>query len=329
MKLGFGTWRFLLAFFVCISHLWAGMMHGPAAYAVWGFFVLSGFLMTHIISNRYGITSAGLKNFAFNRFLRIYPLYWIACVLGVVSLYFLPRLGITPSDLNPQFLRPQDAGDWLNNITLLPITGGHGLFVPVSGALAVEVGVYILMPLMAMSKPAAWLGLILSVALNLHFGLDSGSFALRYSSFLTSFAAFTLGALVSQYSLLLDKFRAPVLSVFVWIAHCLIWFKFSLWPWTYGLYVSALLSAWVVLSLAKIKTGRLDNILGEMSYPLYLLHTTVGVWVLVFHNSMRSFSFFAISFGLTLLLSWLIIVLIDRPLHRLKRPVAEPVITGQ
>lgn len=35
---GLGSWRFLLAFFVVISHLYADMFGGPAAYAVWGFF---------------------------------------------------------------------------------------------------------------------------------------------------------------------------------------------------------------------------------------------------------------------------------------------------
>jgi hypothetical protein len=40
VRTSLGTWRFFLAFVVVISHLWAGMIDGPAAYAVWGFFVL-------------------------------------------------------------------------------------------------------------------------------------------------------------------------------------------------------------------------------------------------------------------------------------------------
>ena len=34
---GIGTWRFFLSFLVAISHLYGNMIHGPAAYAVWGF----------------------------------------------------------------------------------------------------------------------------------------------------------------------------------------------------------------------------------------------------------------------------------------------------
>lgn len=39
MTFGIGSWRFFLAFLVVISHLWKDMIGGPAAYAVWGFYV--------------------------------------------------------------------------------------------------------------------------------------------------------------------------------------------------------------------------------------------------------------------------------------------------
>jgi peptidoglycan/LPS O-acetylase OafA/YrhL len=52
VKISLGTWRFFLAFLVAISHLWAGMIDGPAAYAVWGFFVLSGYLMTLVLMTK-------------------------------------------------------------------------------------------------------------------------------------------------------------------------------------------------------------------------------------------------------------------------------------
>ena len=78
MRLGLGTWRAFLAFLVAISHLWAGMVDGPAAYAVWGFFVLSGYLMTLVLTTRYGTTPGGLRQFALNRLLRIYPSFLVA-----------------------------------------------------------------------------------------------------------------------------------------------------------------------------------------------------------------------------------------------------------
>ena len=57
----FGIYRYGLAFCVVISHLWAGMFGGPAAYAVWGFYCLSGYLMTLILNEKYGFTARGIK----------------------------------------------------------------------------------------------------------------------------------------------------------------------------------------------------------------------------------------------------------------------------
>ena len=318
MKLGFGAWRFFLAFLVVTSHLWAGMFDGPAAYAVWGFFVLSGFLMTYVLSTKYGQTSSGIVDYAFNRFLRIFPSYWLACLIGVVTLMVLPKFGVNPAVLNPQFGNPQNLIDWLKNILLLPLSDGGYLYVPVSGALAVEVGVYLLMPLLAFSRQAAWLGLILSFMLNLKYGLNIQSFPLRYSTFLTCFSVFSLGSLACHYNFFCNKFRAPLLSVVAWILHCFIWFYYDPWPWTIGIYTSAILSIWVVISLFSLKTGRLDAALGDLSYPIYLFHTVIAAWVLLLIHTTRSLMFFLVSFLVTLFASAIIVLAIDRPLKKLK-----------
>ena len=322
MRLGLGTWRFFLAFLVVISHLWSGMIDGPAAYAVWGFFILSGFLMTHVLRHKYGETRGGLTDYAYNRFLRIYPAYVVAVLAGAACLFILPKFGVTLSDLNPQFNWPHSAREWAANVLLIALPA-PGLFVPVSGALAVEVCVYVLMPLLAFSRAAAWTSLILSVLLNLKLGLTIETFGERYSSFLTCFMVFSCGCLLSQYREKLNILRAPLLSVVVWLLHGLIWLKYNQWPWTYGLYASIVLSGWVVLSLSSQKTGKLDTVLGDLSYPLYLFHTTVAVCLMPFGIAMRSFEFFALSFILTIVVSWAIVVLIDRPLAQLKKKNVE------
>lgn len=327
MNVGLGTWRFLLAALVAISHLWEGMIHGPAAYAVWGFFILSGYLMAYVLCFKYSTSKSGLRDYAFNRFLRIYPAYTVAVMAGALTLYVLPRIGVLPSTLNPQFVRPHTALEWMSNVFLLPIPT-PGLFVPVAGALAVEVGAYVLIPLMATNRSAAWLGFILSFALNVKYGFGLDSFGERYSGFLTCFMAFSAGALLSQYRESLSQLRAPRLSFAAWGFHCLVWLWFPYWPWTYGLYVSLLLSAWVVLSLAPVKQSRLDQWLGDMSYPVYLFHTTAAIWLVAVGMQMRSFSFFCVAFVITMVVSWLVIRLVDRPLAGLKRKRAVRVSEG-
>lgn len=312
---GLGSWRFLLAFFVAISHLWSDMIGGPAAYAVWGFFVLSGFLMTEILRHKYGFNLHGLQVYAFNRFLRIFPLYYVTLILGILTVLYIGN-GIDLKTLNPQFYLPTNFYDWIANFSLLPFANVGGRPVPVSGALAVEVGVYILIPFMAHNKSAAWLGAFISLILNAKIGFDVESFPPRYSEFLTGYFAFAIGSLINHYKDELQVIARPKSSLIVWLLHCLVIGFINTWPWTYGLYISVLLSAWVVISLYQIKSTKIDIVLGDLSYPLYLLHTTVAAWFFITFDGQRTFLFFIISFIATTLLSYLLLIIFDHPIQQ-------------
>ena len=138
----FGIYRYGLAFCVAISHLWAGMIGGPAAYAVWGFYCLSGYLMTLILNEKYGFSPRGLGRFAVNRVLRIYPAYFVVCV-GMFVLFYLSRKrrrGCCPTASCPR-LR-----GWQTSIFLMTMPDG-GELVHGSGALRVELWFYVAMAL--------------------------------------------------------------------------------------------------------------------------------------------------------------------------------------
>jgi hypothetical protein len=78
-----GTIRVLLAFAVIFSHTGSHVLVGGEA-ALQCFYLISGFLISYILQNTaaYG----NLSNFYLNRFLRIYPMYW------VVAQILLPRV---------------------------------------------------------------------------------------------------------------------------------------------------------------------------------------------------------------------------------------------
>ena len=61
-------------------------LEGWGANGVDLFFVLSGFLMTLVLTTKYGFDRTGLKAYAFNRFMRIFPLYWLAAIMGLLTL---------------------------------------------------------------------------------------------------------------------------------------------------------------------------------------------------------------------------------------------------
>lgn len=315
---GVGTWRLLLAALVASSHLWSRMVQGYAAYAVWAFFVLSGYLMTFVVKHKYGFDRRGLRDFAFNRFLRIYPSYFVALIFGVVVIQWLAYNCVEGVRLNPELTMPHGLA-WLNPVTLLPIFPRSGLPVAVSNALSVEIGAYFLIPLMARSASTAWVAVIVSVVATWNLGFQPGSFADRYVLFLPCLMTFAAGSLICHYRDWLLRFVMPRVSVLVWLIHGGLWLKWDWFPWTVGLYTSIILSAWVTISLTAHKSSKLDALLGDMSYPVYLIHTSVGALFLIQFGYGRSFTYFAVAFAVTLVASWAMAVGLERPLHRLKR----------
>src|ERR1700681_3104577 len=75
-----GWMRFLLAMAVVVEHINAvfGTMPGllPGTLAVQVFFAISGFYMSLILTGKYRDS----KTFYFNRFLRLYPAYFVVCI---------------------------------------------------------------------------------------------------------------------------------------------------------------------------------------------------------------------------------------------------------
>lgn len=320
ISLGMGAWRLFLALGVVATHLWVRTPYGLGPYAVFGFFVLSGFLMTMVLSTKYGFEADGVRRYAINRIVRIFPAYYIALLLGVV----LVGLGASQLDtlrqINPAFGVPTGWG-WLNPLTLLTVFPIETLPVGVSNALAIEVTAYALMPLIAYSKRTAFIAAAISILLTQSLGFGTGSFVVRYATFVPCLMCFAAGAILWHYYEDLKAIRMPALSISVWVAHVLVWYVAPDYPFTYGLYVSIALSAWVTVSLFEVKTGWLDKLLGDLSYPMYLLHSiSAGAIILAFGYEGKSLKLSLATVALTSIVSLCIVMWVERPLQALKRP---------
>ena len=57
----FGYFRLIAALLVLVTHI--GGVPFVAGAAVWGFFMLSGFLMTSALNSRYGLDTKGVSYF--------------------------------------------------------------------------------------------------------------------------------------------------------------------------------------------------------------------------------------------------------------------------
>jgi len=82
---------------VVMQHL--GNVSALGVYAVFGFYILSGYLMTLILHSGYGYSWSGVRRFALNRFLRIYPIYWVACLISAGLVLWLGAQFTTDSTI--------------------------------------------------------------------------------------------------------------------------------------------------------------------------------------------------------------------------------------
>ncbi len=94
-----GSFRLLLALAVVISHSApiAGFPLISGGLAVKVFFMVSGFYMALILSEKYQPLPRGLWLFFSNRFLRIFPLFWLVLFLEILLGWLAPQFATNPS----------------------------------------------------------------------------------------------------------------------------------------------------------------------------------------------------------------------------------------
>jgi peptidoglycan/LPS O-acetylase OafA/YrhL len=81
--MGLGFYRFVLAAAVIVEHLAEGTRYvsHTGMFAVFGFYVLSGYLITRVLNDVYDFA---FVPFWSNRFLRLYPPYFMLLGVGLV-----------------------------------------------------------------------------------------------------------------------------------------------------------------------------------------------------------------------------------------------------
>ena len=143
-----GLFRYLLAMMVVLSHLWPWTAWWQGTYAVFGFYVISGYLMTLVLNGSYS-GRGGWKRYGLNRLLRIFPPYLFVLLLSLVLVFLAPGLATVPVAMELTFGQvvrsPDTLGDWFANLTLvLPWSNGN-LAVSQAWSLRIELVFYALM----------------------------------------------------------------------------------------------------------------------------------------------------------------------------------------
>lgn len=303
-----GLIRTLLALTVVFAHLPLnqGDVFVGGQNAVQLFYLISGFLISHVLRSNDAYSSA--LNFYASRALRIYPAYF---AVALMTLLLLPWLH---PDLTAFYRQAPPLVAWLpalSNFTLLgqdwvmftaveqgllvlsadfrasELQVWHGLLVPQAWTLGVELSFYLLAPFALRSTPRIMVLLAASLALRLwlqHIGLGAND-PWRYRFFPAELSIFLIGALSNRF--LLPRFESwsatgaapwlPRAATVVMLAAVL----------GYGLIPEDLQGRRALLFLLMIAAlpalfvfqnqHRWDRRIGELSYPLYIGHMLV-VW---------------------------------------------------
>lgn len=311
-----GWIRILLALLVVVAHIKPFSQALPGALhigeiAVLVFFVISGYVISKIIVNVY---SSDLKAFAFNRILRIYPLFWFCFSATLITLEFTGLDGLGGQYTENIGLPNEGQLSYLAGYSLLPSFIVSTSLAPLTPAwsLVIELEFYICAAAWwyigtkfcfneeagkgLFYRKTVWWGILGFVMVAAGFSLiifiENGS--VRFFGALKFGPFFLLGIFIFAIK---QKNKDPVISLlnytggFISVSTCLFWVLFSVNNNYHGLatlkprFLDSLMFLFLVLitfACIGIPVSRairkIDLIIGELTYPIYLSHLlTLGI----------------------------------------------------
>lgn len=309
-----GIIRLLLALAVVLGHvggLFGYEMTGGRV-AVESFFMLSGFYMALILDEKYVAANSSFRLFITNRFLRIYPTYWLVCLLtvayslicwkifgapvrltafheyggrmgtGVWSLLSVSNTVIFGQDIAMFFGLDASSGRlfFTPDFTLHHPQLHEFLLVPQAWSLSLELMFYLLAPLLLRRKSVVLviiilLGLFLRLVL-IRKGWSNDPW--NYRLFPAELVFFLAGALAFRmYHYWRGKDIPQKLPVFAAGLIIALIVSYSYLPgdelrnWTFYLLLFTALPFIFIFS----RKRRADRWVGELSYPVYIVHILV------------------------------------------------------
>ncbi len=308
-----GLIRLILAISVVLSHsapfLGINLIGGQLAVEV--FFVISGFYMALILEQKYNKKNSK-RLFWENRFLKIFPVYWIILIASVVfeivnvfittdakTIFplFNPNIHLTLFSLislifSNIFIFGLDvfmslsvnigAGTFFlnpNPLAFKPFAYTF-LFIPQAWSLSSELLFYVVVPFLVELK-SKWLLVIIGLSLLLRIYLYKHGFegnVWSHGAFMTALCEFLSGIIAFR----IYKFLKPIklskkVLVLIYGFYILYLLVFQYIPFTY--FKIGILFGLSILLLPFLfrlsKDNKLDRYLGELSYPIYVCHFLV------------------------------------------------------
>ncbi len=320
---------------VICGHLWPWVSLGIGSYAVFGFYMLSGYLMTLVLNGTYGFSFNGIFRFLMNRALRIYPPYFAVMAISLSVIFFIPLIA---KDLNNALQWPSTAADWIYNIIILGLSPLRKTrLIPPAWSLFVELLFYIGMALfLSRHRLTVYLWFLASAAYTAFIVYANYDFKYRYYTVQSASLPFSAGALIyylKDYVKSIPKWHAihaPLLVLLNGVLADYLWGNVRM----HGFYISFLLNAYVLICLnnlgkndVPVWLSKTDKFFGDLSYPIFLCHWPVGVltaWAFFRGNNSKGGHLFLSSFLFINLAGYLIHVLVEKRINKIRDTVKRP-----
>lgn len=292
---------------------WSPVSHYCGIAAILIFFMVSGYVVTMTSMKR------NIKDFLIIRLTRIYPLFWISCIVG----YLLPRL-----IHDHTYLMHFSLKTLLANMTMAPMLFGQEWANPVYYTLLVEMLFYYFIGFIILFK--AWTKSLLIIAFLLAYCLLAN---------LDATAAFHV---------IIPPFIGGMLFYFIRIKYADRWKLYTLLgvnyicsildcrylvynlgdyynnPQAVNLLTMSVITTAIYLVLylvtinkIKIKSSPFTLLLGEIAYPFYLFHLYFLCVYWYFRNTIQADLLLLGILLVILTASRLINVLIEKPISKL------------
>ena len=303
-----GTLRTLFAIAVVFAHTLGNLLVGGQN-AVQLFYMISGFLISYVLVERKAYPN--IKSFYINRYLRLYPIYFVIAVLTLIAFTLASGIGKEITFFNIYIKAPQSADillivsnltlffqDWVmfsgvdenklvftTNFSNSEVLLHRGLLVPQAWTLGVELTFYLLAPFILFRKKILIALLTSSLLLRVYLisiGLGTED-PWIYRFFPSELALFLLGALAHQvllpiYQKNLNTIQIEKYSKISTYFLVLLTLVFSFIPINEIQKSIALFSIFLLLMPLTFifqSNRKWDKWIGDLSYPIYISHVLV------------------------------------------------------
>ncbi|MDP3371546.1 MAG: acyltransferase [Candidatus Paracaedibacteraceae bacterium] len=300
-----GIIRTLLATSVVFGHTWpCGALLVGGQKAVQLFYIISGFLISYVLTERCKYTK--ISNFYINRYLRLYPIYIFVALLTLLVFIateddsFINVYKYTPLFANlflifsNIFIFTQD---WIlfsgiENNTLVfsanyissKIQMHEGLLVPQAWTLGLELSFYLVAPLILPKRNLIYLFLSISILISIYLnciGLGNKD-PWSYRFFPAELLFFLLGALSHQLLLpfykkffIQDKKLISNISTIFLIILITFYPYISFFGLNKNIFLFSTFIIFLPFSFVFQNQYNFDRLIGEISYPIYIIHVLV------------------------------------------------------